>query len=70
MAMRLDKKVTGGEVKFVLGKHIGEVVGGQKVPAALIQEVLMSPPPGSNEARSNQSQARRERNEGSSSTAI
>jgi 3-dehydroquinate synthase len=44
-AMHLDKKVTGGEVKFVLAKHIGEVVVGQKVPAALIQEALVLPRP-------------------------
>jgi 3-dehydroquinate synthase len=39
-AMRLDKKVSGGEVKFVLAKRIGEVVWGQKVPEALIKDVL------------------------------
>ena len=39
-AMRLDKKVSGGEVKFVLAKTIGETVWGQKVPEALIQETL------------------------------
>jgi len=41
-AMRLDKKVSAGEVKFVLAKRIGEVVWGQKVPEALIQETLDS----------------------------
>lgn len=39
-AMRLDKKVSGGEVKFVLAKRIGETVWGQKVQEALIQETL------------------------------
>ncbi len=41
-AMRLDKKVSGGEVKFVLAKKIGEVVWGQKVAEALIRETLES----------------------------
>jgi 3-dehydroquinate synthase len=40
-AMLLDKKVSGGEIKFVLAKKIGKVVWGQKVPAALIDEVLV-----------------------------
>jgi len=40
-AMRLDKKVTGGEVKFVLAKKIGRVVWGQKVPSSLIESVLV-----------------------------
>ncbi len=39
-AMRLDKKVSGGEIKFVLAKRIGEVVCGQTVPPALIGEAL------------------------------
>lgn len=39
-AMRLDKKVSGGEVKFVLAKTIGETVWGQKVSEALIQQTL------------------------------
>ena len=30
--MQLDKKVSGGEVKFVLAKRIGKVVWGQSVP--------------------------------------
>jgi len=41
-AMRLDKKVSGGEIKFVLAKRIGETVWGQKVPEQLIQETLDS----------------------------
>jgi 3-dehydroquinate synthase len=39
-AMRLDKKVSGGEVKFVLAQKIGKVRWGQQVPADLIEEVL------------------------------
>ena len=35
-AMRLDKKVSGGEIKFVLAKRIGKVVWGQRVPENLI----------------------------------
>ena len=36
-AMRLDKKVSGGEVKFVLAERIGKVVWGQSVPESMIQ---------------------------------
>ncbi|HEY4414216.1 MAG TPA: 3-dehydroquinate synthase [Verrucomicrobiae bacterium] len=39
-AMKLDKKVSAGEIKFVLAKKIGEVVWGQKVSAALIETIL------------------------------
>ncbi|MEY4385003.1 MAG: hypothetical protein RLY20_286 [Verrucomicrobiota bacterium] len=39
-AMRLDKKVSAGEVKFVLAKKIGKVVWGQRVPDAAINQVL------------------------------
>ncbi len=39
-AMLLDKKVSGGEVKFVLAQKIGKVVWGQKVPTQLIESVL------------------------------
>jgi 3-dehydroquinate synthase len=35
-AMRLDKKVSAGEVKFVLARRIGAVEFGHKVPAALL----------------------------------
>ena len=41
-AMRLDKKVSGGEVKFVLAKRIGETTWGQKVPEQVIHETLNS----------------------------
>lgn len=39
-AMRLDKKVSGGEIKFVLAKRLGEVVWGQPVSDELIRRVL------------------------------
>ena len=39
-AMRLDKKVSDGEVKFVLAKKIGEIVWSQSVPEDLIRETL------------------------------
>jgi 3-dehydroquinate synthase len=39
-AMRLDKKVRGGEIKFVLAKSIGRVVWGQRVPEHLIHQTL------------------------------
>ncbi|HEY1663777.1 MAG TPA: 3-dehydroquinate synthase [Verrucomicrobiae bacterium] len=42
-AMRLDKKVSGGEIKFVLAKKIGKVVWDQRVPEALISQTLEEP---------------------------
>jgi 3-dehydroquinate synthase len=39
-ALKLDKKVNAGEVRFVLAEKIGKVVWGQKVPAALLDQVL------------------------------
>jgi 3-dehydroquinate synthase len=39
-AMRLDKKVSGGEIKFVLAEKIGRVVWGQKVSTDSIEAVL------------------------------
>ena len=39
-AMRLDKKVSDGEIKFVLAKRIGEVTWGQRVPEELIRFTL------------------------------
>ncbi|MBI5775085.1 MAG: 3-dehydroquinate synthase [Verrucomicrobia bacterium] len=39
-AMRLDKKVSGGEIKFVLARKIGAVEFGQRVPAAAIHRAL------------------------------
>lgn len=41
-AMRLDKKVSEGEIKFVLAKRIGEVVWGRSVPDELIRFTLDS----------------------------
>jgi len=45
-AMRLDKKVSGGEIKFVLARRIGRVEYGHRVPAALIEQVLNAQSPG------------------------
>jgi 3-dehydroquinate synthase len=39
-AMKLDKKVSSGEIKFVLAKKIGEVEFGCKVPERLIDAVM------------------------------
>jgi 3-dehydroquinate synthase len=39
-AMRLDKKVSGGEIKFVVAGKIGSVVWGQRVPEELIHRAL------------------------------
>jgi 3-dehydroquinate synthase len=39
-AMRLDKKVSGGEIKFVLARKLGSVVWGQNVPEELITAEL------------------------------
>jgi 3-dehydroquinate synthase len=39
-AMQLDKKASGGEVKFVLAEKLGRVKFGCKVPAELIGRVL------------------------------
>jgi 3-dehydroquinate synthase len=39
-AMQLDKKVSGGEVKFVLAHKIGQVSHGQRVPQDVLIEVL------------------------------
>ncbi len=41
-AMKLDKKVSAGEIKFVLAEKIGKVVWGRKIPPALVEEVLAS----------------------------
>ena len=40
MAMRLDKKVSDGEIKFVLAQKIGKVVWSQRVPENLITQAL------------------------------
>lgn len=39
-AMRLDKKVTSGEVRFVLAESMGRVVWGQPAPLDLIERAL------------------------------
>jgi len=39
-AMKLDKKVCGGEVKFVLASRIGTVESGHSVPSELIPLAL------------------------------
>ena len=39
-AMKLDKKVSAGEIKFVLAQKIGRVIWGRPVPPALIEEIL------------------------------
>jgi 3-dehydroquinate synthase len=39
-AMRLDKKVSAGEIKFVLARRIGAVEFGCQVPAALLAETI------------------------------
>jgi 3-dehydroquinate synthetase len=39
-AMKLDKKVSDGEIRFVLARRVGEVVTGQKVPGTLIEPAL------------------------------
>ena len=38
--MRLDKKVSAGEIKFVLARRIGKVEYGIQVPAVEIEAVL------------------------------
>lgn len=40
-AMRLDKKVSGGDVKFVLARSIGQVDFGQSVPPDLLKRTLV-----------------------------
>ncbi len=43
-AMKLDKKVSDGEVKFVLARNIGAVEFGHQVPMAVIEQVLTPQP--------------------------
>ena len=40
-AMKLDKKVSAGEIKFVLVEKIGKVVWGQSASSAIIDQVLV-----------------------------
>jgi 3-dehydroquinate synthase len=39
-AMKLDKKVSGGEIQFVLAEQIGKVVWGQRVSEGLVRQAL------------------------------
>jgi 3-dehydroquinate synthase len=41
-AMRLDKKVSGGQVQFVLARRIGKVEAGHKTPPSLIAKILQN----------------------------
>ncbi|HEV2211202.1 MAG TPA: 3-dehydroquinate synthase [Verrucomicrobiae bacterium] len=41
-AMTLDKKVSGGEIKFVLAREIGRVEHGQRVPPKLLEQFLQN----------------------------
>lgn len=43
-AMRLDKKVSDGQIKFVLARRIGKVIWGQRVPDALLRQTFSSQP--------------------------
>jgi len=43
-AMQLDKKVSGGEVKFVLARRLGTVEFGQRVPLAVLERSLTPHP--------------------------
>jgi 3-dehydroquinate synthetase len=45
-AMKLDKKVSGGEIKFVLAGKIGKVAWGKNVAAEAIARVLEEIQPG------------------------
>jgi 3-dehydroquinate synthase len=42
-AMLLDKKVTGGEIKFVLARRIGLAEPGHKIAPAWVRQVLAAP---------------------------
>jgi 3-dehydroquinate synthase len=39
-SMKLDKKVSGGQIKFVLAERIGQVRWGEQVPEAMIRDIL------------------------------
>lgn len=43
-AMRLDKKVSGGEIKFVLAERIGKVRWGERIPEGLIRKAIEARP--------------------------
>jgi 3-dehydroquinate synthase len=42
-AMKLDKKVSAGEIKFVLAEKIGKAVWGRKVSSDLIEKIFAPP---------------------------
>jgi 3-dehydroquinate synthase len=44
-AMKLDKKVTDGEIKFVLAKRIGKTIWGQRVPPEKVARALADSAP-------------------------
>lgn len=48
-AMSLDKKVSGGELRFVLARRIGAVEFGQSVPATLVNQALDRVAPGASD---------------------
>lgn len=48
-AMSLDKKVSGGELRFVLARRIGAVEFGQSVPATLVTQALDRVTPGASD---------------------
>jgi len=41
-AMRLDKKVSGGRIQFVLARRLGQAEPGHKAPPALLAKVLQT----------------------------
>jgi 3-dehydroquinate synthetase len=43
--MQLDKKVAGGEIKFVLARRIGKAEFGHSVPLAVLEQILRPPQP-------------------------
>ena len=38
--MKLDKKVSGGEIKFVLARKLGEAQFGQLASDAMVEQLL------------------------------
>jgi 3-dehydroquinate synthase len=44
LAMKLDKKVSSGEIKFVLARRIGAAEFGNRVPAAILNGVINHQP--------------------------
>jgi 3-dehydroquinate synthase len=51
-AMQLDKKVSAGEIKFVLARSIGNVEFGHRVPSNALGDLLQSPTLASTTVRS------------------